>query len=55
MQEFTWLRSNRIVTRPAAAGTQGGVDFLWLRNRIIVKLDPRRRAAVAQSPEVRAG
>ena len=50
--EFTWLRPNRVVTRPGTAGSAGGVDFLWLRSRTIVKLDARRRAALERSPEV---
>jgi len=51
--EFTWLRPNRVVTRPGTAGSGGGVDFLWLRSRTIVKLDATRRAALEHSPEVR--
>ena len=47
-----WLRPNRVVTRPCAAGSPGGFDYLWLRSRTIVKLDPRARAALEHSPEV---
>ena len=50
-QEFLWLRPNRVVARAAAPGVLGGLDYLWLRSRVIVKLDPRRRAALAHNSE----
>ena len=52
VMEFTWLRPNRVVTRPGTAGSGGGIDYLWLRSRTIVKIDARRRAALEHSPEV---
>ena len=47
-REFAWLRPNEVVTRPTSASGGRGLDYLWLRSRVVVKLSPEIRRRVAR-------
>jgi hypothetical protein len=47
-REFAWLRPNEVVTRPTSASGGRGLDYLWLRSRVVVKLSPEIQRRVAR-------
>ena len=47
-REFAWLRPNEVVARPTSASGGRGLDYLWLRSRVVVKLSPEIRSRVAR-------